>query len=151
MPRRVKRSRNALTVLALALGLIAGLLTLRWKSRAAALGIGLEVQAVLFEAQLQTGGAPLKPIIEVFDNAKVREHRRLLNASWNFVAPDYRECVDELQVGMTYLQARLSRPGDPSLAKPPRLTHFKVATEGVDGRQAIRTLMDDYLGVIGSR
>lgn len=133
------------------LGLIAGLLTLRWKSRAAALGIGLEVQTALFEAQMQTGGPAPKPIAEVFASPKVREHRRLLTASWNLVAPDYRDCADELETGMTYLHARLSRPGDPSLAEPPKLTHFKIIIEGIETRKAIHMLMDDYLGVIGSR
>lgn len=151
MSRRGNRNRNALAVLGLVLGLIAGMLTLRWKSRGAALGIGLEVQSALFEAQLQTGGAAPKPIAEVFASPKVQQHRRLLTASWNIVAPDYRACADELETGMIYLHDRLSRPGDPKLAVPPKLAHFKIAVDGIETRQAIRTLMDDYLGVIGSR
>lgn len=154
MSRRGKKGRLALATLILITGIIGGVLALRWNARQAALGYGLELQSALFDEQAPPADGQPRKQRDIFNEPKMLGFERTLRAPWNVVASDYLERAEELRLGIVYLYSQLALPGSLRFAHPPRLRHFKIETsdKGDAGvRAAIRTLMEDYLGAVGSR
>lgn len=154
MSRRGKRGRLAFATLILITCVIGAVLGLRWKARQAALGYGLELQSALFDDQApQVEGRP-KVRRDIFNEAKMVGFEQTLRSPWNIVAADYLERAEDLRTGIVYLYIQLSQSSAVRFSHPPKLRHFKLETldKSDDGvHAAIRTLMEDYLGAVGSR
>lgn len=154
MSRRRKKSGLALAVLVFLTAAILGALALRWKLRQAAIGYGLELQSALFDRQQKAAdGQPGKPR-DIFNEPKMLEFDRTLRSSWGIVGVDYLERAEELRLGVVYLYTQLAQPTGGRFARPPKLRHFTLepgdkSDEAV--QRAVRTLMEDYLGAVGSR
>lgn len=154
MSRRSKKGGLALATLILITGLIVGVLALRWNARKAALAYGLELQSALFDEQAPVPEGEPRKQRDIFNEPKMAGYERTLRAPWNLVASDYLERCEELRVGIVYLYSQLNLPPALRFAHPPRLRYFKIETadKGDAGvHTAIRTLMEDYLGAVGSR
>lgn len=154
MSRRGRRGNRALHTLILILVVIGAVLALRWNARKAALGYGLELQSALFEVQVPAPDGQRPKPRDIFNEPKMLEYERTLRAPWNLVAADYLERAEELRTGIVYLHVQLGQPTELRFRRPPKLNHFKFEPGNrgdEDVRRAIRTLMDDYLGAVGSR
>lgn len=154
MSRRAKKSNLAFAMLLLIVVATGGALKLRWDARQAAIGYGLEAQAAIFEQQAPgADGQPRKPA-DVFGTERMQAFEQRLRSRWNIMGPDYLERAEDLRTGVTYLQSQLAEAGSLRFAHPPKLRHFTV-DPGDKGNAAIqratRTLLEDYLGAVGSR
>lgn len=152
MSRRGKKGGLALATLILLTCVIGGVLALRWNARQAALGYGLELQSVLFEEQ----GAERanRGRRDIFNEPKMAAFDATLRAPWNIVAADYLERAEDLRLGIVYLHIQLREPASLRFAHPPRLRHFSLEPGDKSDaavQRAIVTLMEDYLGAVGSR
>lgn len=154
MSRRRKKSTLALAALVILIAIIGGGLALRWKMRQAAIGYGLELQSALFEQQDTQAGAAPRQQRDIFNEPKMQEFDRTLRSTWGFVGVDYLERAEELRLGITYLHAQRVQPNGGRFTNPPKLRHFTLDPGDKDDRsiqRALRTLMEDYLGAVGSR
>lgn len=154
MPRHRRKNRLALYTFVALTCLIVGGIAVRLRARRAALDYGLELQTALFEDQTPgPDGLPRKPR-DIFNEPRMLEWEGTLQARWNLVAIDYRERAEDLRTATTYLREQLRTPATLRFAHPPKLRHFRMDTANhSDGavRDVMRTLLDDYLRVVGSR
>ena len=154
MSQRGKKASLAFLTLVLITGVIGAALALRWQARKAAVGYGMELQSALIEEQATPPDGQPKPPRDVFTEPKMQAYDRTLRAPWNLVASDYLERAEDLRTGIVYLRAQLREPTSLRFAHPPRLRHFTLDPGDKSNpavQRAVRTLMEDYLGAVGSR
>lgn len=152
--RSGRRSNRAVITFALVIAVIAAALAMRWQARRAALAYGMELQAALFEEQGAAADGQPRRQRDLFNEPRMLALEGALRSPWNVIGLDYLERAEDLRQGMVYLHIQLNQPTSLRFTRPPKLRHFTLEADDKsdDGvHKAIRTLMEDYLGAVGSR